>query len=219
MEVGVAVEVKYYDMCSNISDNIKDAKQIEKDWKWIFIHIITEMLPSLTEEDAEVMFNKYEMCNFKPWNKDNTEYAHLSKEEMLKEFKDDLYYCSDRMTFDRLFRCHWLYQQCIPDELYRLNQEEEERVETELNEFVKTMTFDLVRYKEQGIKNGIVSNFADYILTHILEEDGVDFCECDHIKDELNRILDISDKGLSETQLLIKIFELVKALDRLGDKQ
>ncbi len=212
------LEVKYYDLCADISKDIKDAKQIKRDWRWIFVHILTEMLPSITEDDAEVIFNGFDMCNFKPWHKENTKYKDFSIEGMLKEFKSELYYCSDRMTFDRLFRCHWLYRQSIPDELYRLEQEEDSRVKTELDEFVKTMTFDLVRYQEQGVKNGIVVDFADHILTNILEEDGVDFCECDHIKDELKRILDIAHEGLSETTLLSHIYKLVKQLDRLGDK-
>lgn len=35
--------------------------------------------------------------------------SEKSSIEYLKDFAHELYYCSDRMSLDRLFRCHWLF--------------------------------------------------------------------------------------------------------------
>lgn len=50
----------------------------------------------------------------------NWEHIHQTKEELmwdrnkwLEEFYLDLWYCSDRMSFDRLTRLHWQYRQCL----------------------------------------------------------------------------------------------------------
>jgi hypothetical protein len=37
----------------------------------------------------------------------------LSISECLLQFSGEIYYCSDRMSLDRLFRCHWLYNHAI----------------------------------------------------------------------------------------------------------
>ncbi len=50
----------------------------------------------------------------------NWEHLHQTKEEnmwsrakWLDNFASDLWYCSDRMSFDRLTRLHWQYRQCL----------------------------------------------------------------------------------------------------------
>lgn len=50
----------------------------------------------------------------------NWEHLHQTKEELmrdrnkwLEEFYLDLWYCSDRMSLDRLTRLHWQYRQCL----------------------------------------------------------------------------------------------------------
>ena len=47
------------------------------------------------------------------WNKLHPSDAESSRsqEEKLAELIAELHYCSDRMSMDRMFRCHWLFNQ------------------------------------------------------------------------------------------------------------
>ena len=36
---------------------------------------------------------------------------NMTADEWLEKFRVELFYCSDRWSFDRLTRCHWIYRQ------------------------------------------------------------------------------------------------------------
>jgi len=58
---------------------------------------------------ASVMFNWGESGhNWKKLHPDEAE-EKASPELVLNWFYSEVEYCSDRMSLDRLFRCHWLY--------------------------------------------------------------------------------------------------------------
>lgn len=65
-------------------------------------------------------FNRVAQDSLFRWGRNghNWDKLHQGKEEegytsdeWLKLFFDEVHYCSDRMNLDRLFRCHWLYNQ------------------------------------------------------------------------------------------------------------
>ena len=39
------------------------------------------------------------------------EEKNLSADEWLEKFRNEVFYCSDRWSFDRLTRVHWIYRQ------------------------------------------------------------------------------------------------------------
>lgn len=53
--------------------------------------------------------------NWTALHKGNTEYENYNEDEILSEFKAEVSYTYDRMSLDRLFRTHWLFNQiCKP---------------------------------------------------------------------------------------------------------
>lgn len=48
--------------------------------------------------------------DFWEWGLDGFNNWDLQKPSTHKEFFDEVFYCSDRMSMDRLFRCHVLYR-------------------------------------------------------------------------------------------------------------
>lgn len=101
--------------CCKLSNYIKTHSDITNDeltrrWKSVFFLITKRM-----------GFNKLGRRYL--WDylvEGNWEHIHQTKEELmwdrnkwLEEFYLDLWYCSDRMSLDRLTRLHWQYRQCL----------------------------------------------------------------------------------------------------------
>ena len=51
------------------------------------------------------------MDNWTATHKENTEYTNYSKMKLIDEFCGECHYISDRISYDRLFRAHWLFRQ------------------------------------------------------------------------------------------------------------
>lgn len=57
------------------------------------------------------------MKNWKALHKENTDYKDASKAEMVEAFKGDICYISDRLSYDRVFRSHWLFRNAFAAEI------------------------------------------------------------------------------------------------------
>jgi hypothetical protein len=85
-----------------------DKRKNIKNWKNLFSEVLSNW--GFTEPSISKLFE---------WGAEyghNWEKLHPSQEEelqssteILEDFWNEVSYCSDRMSIDRLFRCHWLY--------------------------------------------------------------------------------------------------------------
>ena len=102
----------YSTMCGGMGDTFEE---ILPNWRLCFSYFL---LPKGFEEPAiKDLFFEFEMDNWKALHKENTRYAGYSKEELIESFKAECSYISDRMSYDRLFRAHWLFRQAFRNEL------------------------------------------------------------------------------------------------------
>ena len=106
-------EQDYYDLMENMGD---DFETIHANWKKCFAHILNE-LSTFTPESIESLFYHFDMDNWPALHQENTEYKDMSKEQLSDAFKGQCWYISDRISYDRLFRTHWLFRQAFKEEL------------------------------------------------------------------------------------------------------
>lgn len=106
------------DKLIRFSSNRKNIKR----WKNLFSEVLSNWgfeenaISKLFEWGAEYGHN---------WEKlhPSSEEESKTSEEILDKFWGEVYYCSDRMSLDRLFRCHWLYNYYF----IKLNKEKTQR--------------------------------------------------------------------------------------------
>lgn len=87
---------------------------VEKMWRNIFFDVCSYF--GIGRKSAKFMWD--EMCVHNNW-----EHLHPTKDELRKSseelynsFKSDVFYCSDRWSFDRLMRCQWQFNYWISTE-------------------------------------------------------------------------------------------------------
>jgi len=106
-------EDKYYGyMCDMASDYIA-AKE-----KWFYCFHYTLKRWGFNNKSIKDLFNEFLMVNWEALHLENTSYVGYSKEELKESFRHECHYVSDRMSFDRLFRTHWLYLQAFSEDIY-----------------------------------------------------------------------------------------------------
>lgn len=103
-------EDKYYKITNNLDEC--NMKELKKNWEIAFMYILDSWhYPKSVKND---LWNWGEHGN--NWDIlhiENTKYKDYTKKQLIEEFSGDVFYCSDRMSLDRLLRCHWLYQQIL----------------------------------------------------------------------------------------------------------
>jgi hypothetical protein len=65
----------------------------------------------------DALWNNWDMCNWDIMHIENTQYKEYTKQELYDAFVADADYIYDRISFDRLFRTHWLFKQLFSEEL------------------------------------------------------------------------------------------------------
>lgn len=102
---------EYYQAISEIThDNFQGADLVFQ-WFSVFYATLNRFHPEYTFNVAFELFCYFGMGNWTALHKDKTEYKDDTPQEMLEHFYGELNYCSDRMSYDRLFRTHWLFLQ------------------------------------------------------------------------------------------------------------
>jgi len=94
--------------------NSTDFNQTMNIWFWFFKYTLKR--DGFNNKSIKELFYHWEMANWKAMHQENTEYKGKTKEELFDFFVGDAAYCSDRMSYDRLFRCHWLFRQTFKEE-------------------------------------------------------------------------------------------------------
>jgi len=94
---------------------LEDFDQIHKYWFKTFNFILKNW--GFNKKARHELFYWWDMDNWKAMHLDKSEYKKCSKEKLFDHFLGDTNYCSDRMSYDRLFRCHWLFRKIFDKEL------------------------------------------------------------------------------------------------------
>lgn len=76
-------------------------------WESLFKEVLRKW--GISKKSADLLFKwgEYGYNWEKLW--ENEEEKNMTSSKMLDKFYSEVEYCSDRMSYDRLFRCHWLY--------------------------------------------------------------------------------------------------------------
>lgn len=109
----------YYDMMANMS-NYQDFEILHKNWYLCFSYILKSFKCGFTDEAIKSLFYNFDMSNWKDLWVKNSEYKDYSKEELIDSFGSECFYISDRTSYDRLFRTHWLFRRAFEDEIDKI---------------------------------------------------------------------------------------------------
>jgi hypothetical protein len=107
---------KYYSiMCAMGEGDKTDFETLHKIWYSCFEYFLKRK--GFNKKSIKELFYGFEMSNWKAMHKENTEYKDYTKEQFITAFCAECNYISDRMSYDRLFRAHWLFRQAFEEEL------------------------------------------------------------------------------------------------------
>lgn len=116
-------------MCSKFTYIINNLHLYRKEdiprlWYKCFEYFLIDSIKKETIDDL------FEYCTFSNWSDlhlENTSFANDSKDELLEHLIFEIRYISDRYTWDRIFRVHWLFHCWIRLEfdyhLFKVNQD------------------------------------------------------------------------------------------------
>jgi hypothetical protein len=101
---------KYYETCEALCESKGiNFKQDHELWLKIFTYMIYKIEPKSSKELIKSLFYNFDMSNWTALHLENTKYAKFNQKKLLEEFKSELNYISDRLSFDRIFRTHYLF--------------------------------------------------------------------------------------------------------------
>lgn len=107
---------KFYEAMEGFNEEMQ-FKEVHKTWFKCFSTALKSFEKSFSDEAIKSLFYYFDMENWTALHQDNTEYKGKSQHEMFKEFIGECGYISDRMSYDRLFRAHWLFKQAFYKEM------------------------------------------------------------------------------------------------------
>ena len=114
---------EYYEVMSNMSLDM-NFKEIHKLWYNCFSYILKSFNVGHNDKTIKSLFYDFDMDNWKAMHKENTEYSKYTKESLIESFCGECMYISDRTSYDRLFRAHWLFKQSFDKELMKVKYPE-----------------------------------------------------------------------------------------------
>jgi len=112
-------EDTYYDLMCNFG-RLDTFEEVNKHWFKCFSYILLRLCKHYNREVIKDLFINFSMENWGALHREVTEYSDTSKEELKEEFDSECNYIADRISYDRLFRTHWLFRQVYEKELWDL---------------------------------------------------------------------------------------------------
>jgi hypothetical protein len=91
-----------------------------KKWYQCFRFILLALNKEYPESVIRDLFYRFEMDNWTDLHLDESIYAGKKSRALLESFMTECQYISDRATYDRLFRTHWLFRKAFEKELEEL---------------------------------------------------------------------------------------------------
>ena len=110
---------EYYELMETITPKI-GFEELHKNWLDCFTYVLTAFKVGFVKESIESLFYHFSMENWKTIHQENTVYKGYSKNKLIKKFCAECSYVSDRMSYDRLFRTHWLFLRAFDKEILKL---------------------------------------------------------------------------------------------------
>lgn len=112
-------EKEYYKLMNRM-DSKTDFKTIHKNWFKCFDYILRSFREGHNERTIKSLFYNFQMDNWTAMHIENTEYKNHTKAQLINSFCGECCYISDRASYDRLFRTHWLFRRAFYKELYEI---------------------------------------------------------------------------------------------------
>ncbi len=103
------------EQCCMLSSYIREYPGIKNDeltrrWKSVFFLVTKRM--GFNKEGRRYLWDNLVLGNWEHIHQNAIERT-WKRDRWLNDFASDLWYCSDRMSLDRLTRLHWQYRQCL----------------------------------------------------------------------------------------------------------
>jgi hypothetical protein len=111
---------QYYKIMSNF-DKDMSFEELHEKWFKCFDYILRLFKVGFNKKSIKSLFYDFDMENWKAMHKENSvEYKDHTKEQLIDEFCGECDYISDRTSYDRLFRTHWLFRQAFEKEIDKI---------------------------------------------------------------------------------------------------
>lgn len=111
-------EKEYYEIMCTTINKYKSFKKLYPLWYCCFIYAMAKR--GVNRKSAHSIFYNFIMDNWDALHLENTKYANYKRNELLESFKGECCYISDRLSFDRIFRTHWLFLQVFNKDLNKI---------------------------------------------------------------------------------------------------
>lgn len=104
---------EYYKAMAEFGNGIPvgDFNKIHRIWYSCFSCILKGLHKDYTDGLVQDLFYSFAMCNWKDLHLEQSQYKGFTNISLYKEFCSEALYISDRISYDRLFRTHWLFRQ------------------------------------------------------------------------------------------------------------
>ena len=110
---------KYYIlMCNNTKS--MSFFELHNRWYKCFAYMLKSFNVGFTTKSIKSIFYGFAMKNWDALHQEHTYYKDYTKDELIESFCSECSYISDRYSYDRLFRCHWLFLRAFDKELFKL---------------------------------------------------------------------------------------------------
>lgn len=103
-------EDRYYDLMASFKYN-SDFEEVHDNWNKCFHYAMFKLNEDCNKSMVMSLFYYWEMDNWDALHLDQTEYKNYTKDELKRAFAGECNYICDRISYDRLFRAHWLFRQ------------------------------------------------------------------------------------------------------------
>lgn len=113
-------QTQFYELAENLTSDMS-FEELHLKWLKCFKYMLKSFKVGYTDKICEHLFYNFEMQNSKMfWKENNPEYKDCTMEELIQKFCGDLSYISDRYSYDRIFRVHWLFLWAFSSEMNKI---------------------------------------------------------------------------------------------------
>lgn len=110
-------ENEFYEIMESKISEAETFDALHELWRSAFIYMFKSFKVGFSDKSINHLFDNFRMENSKMfWKENNPEYKDRSDEELIEIFKGECSYISDRYSYDRIFRTHWLFLRAFHDE-------------------------------------------------------------------------------------------------------
>jgi hypothetical protein len=110
---------QYYEIMCNM-DTKRSFKVLHENWFRCFEYILKSFKVGFTKKVIHSLFYNWTMENWTAMHQEETEYKGYTKKKLIGAFCGECCYISDRVSYDRLFRTHWLFLRSFENELNKI---------------------------------------------------------------------------------------------------